>query len=405
MSLEKDLERIRADFKILDSGIIYLDNSATSLTPEPVIQKMLEYYHECRANVHRGVHRLSQLASQLYEQARVRVGKFIKAKPAEIFFTKNTTEAINLVALALEWEKRDEIITTLLEHNSNLLPWIRISKRYGVKLQVVSPNEEGLLDPAEFEKLIGKRTKLVTVSHVSNVLGSIAPVREIGRIAKEAGALFCVDGAQSVPHMPTNVKELRCDFLAFSGHKMCGPLGIGVLFMRKELAEQIEPPLLGGGTTKKISLAELEYEPVRLPERWEAGTPNIAGAIGLSAAVEYLEEIGMKKIERWEQELTKIAIRLKDINNVKLYGPTDPRKKVAVFSFNISGADPQDVAGMLDELAKIAVRSGHHCAIPLMQDVLKRPEGTVRASFYFYNTKEEARRLIEVVEEISKGLV
>ena len=398
-----DVERIRVDFPILGSGIIYLDNAASSLTPEPVLEKMLEYYHEYRANVERGVHRLSQRASEEYEEAHRKVAGFIGAKSwRSIIFTRNTSESINIVAQGLRWRRGDKIVTTLLEHHSNYIVWLRAAERFGLEVEVVKPNREGLFGLSDFERAIDDRTRLVAVTRVSNVLGVIVPVEEIAEIAHEHGSLILVDGAQAVPHMETDVRRLRCDFLAFSGHKMLGPTGIGVLYADPAVIEELEPLCIGGGTIRDVGLEA--YELTESPERFEAGTPAIAEAIGLGAAVEYLERLGMKYVEDHDREISW-AIRegLMELEKVEVYGPRDPEHGMSVVSFNVEGLNPHEVALALDA-ANIMVRSGHHCALPLVKHLLNRAQGTVRASTYIYNTLDEAEKLVEAVRKIVEGL-
>ncbi|HIE32074.1 MAG TPA: cysteine desulfurase, partial [Methanosarcinales archaeon] len=279
-----NIERIREDFPILGEGIIYMDSAATSLTAEPVLDAILDYYRNYRANIERGVHRLSQIASQRYEEAHRKVAAFINADEDEVIFTKNTTEGINLVASGLDLKKGDKIVTDVLEHHSNLMPWVRIKERLGVDLEVINP-KEWTLDHSDFEGAIDDGTKLVAITHVSNVLGSISPVKEISRICEEHDTFLLIDGAQSVPHLPVDVAELGCDFLAFSGHKMLGPTGTGVLFIKERLLDEIEPLSIGGGTIKEVTLKG--YEMAGGYRRFEAGTPNIAGGIGLGKAVDY----------------------------------------------------------------------------------------------------------------------
>jgi len=399
------VEEVRKDFPILETGVIYLDNTASSLTPEPVLQKMLEFYRQYRANVERGIHRLSQKASEEYERAHAKVADFINAKSdSEIVMTRNTTEGINIVANGLKWKKGDKIVTSLIEHHSNFIVWLRVKNRYGVDLEIVEPSKpivHGLLDPADFEKLIDDKTKLVTVTHVSNVLGVITPVKEITEIAHEHGAYVLVDGAQSVPHMKVDVQKIGCDFLAFSGHKMCAPTGSGALYIREELAEEVEPLCIGGGTIADVGLDYYKLE--KPPTRFEAGTPAIAEAIGLGAAVDYLSRIGMEKIEKHEKELTKQAYEgLSVLPKVEVYGPK-PEYKISITSFNVGDLNPHDVALALDVSANIMVRSGHHCALPLTKSLIRKP-GSVRASTYFYNTKEEIDKLISTVREIAETL-
>lgn len=375
-----DVQRIRLDFPILKTGLIYLDNAASSLTPEQVLQAELEYYHKFRANIHRGLHRPSTQASDKYDEAREKVARFINAEKDEIVFTKNATEGINLVANAIEWKRDDVIETTVFEHHSNLLPWLKLSKK-GVKTKI---NQ----DYDSFSK-----SKLIAVGHVSNVLGSIAPVE---RIAREKGdALLLVDAAQSAPHFALDVKKLGCDFLAFSAHKMLGPTGVGALYIRRDLQAKIYSPFLGGGTIRAVS--ETDYELTHFPESWEAGTPNIAGAIGFGAAIDYLKKLGMENVHAHTKKLAQqTAEALRQIEKAVVYGDKSVRN--AIVSFNVEGMPAHDVAAMLDESARICVRSGHHCAMPLMKKL--GCNGTVRASFYVYNTEQEAEKLIEALKQI-----
>ena len=393
-------ERLRADFPIL-SDIIYMDNAATSLTPEPVLEAVLSYYREYNANVGRGVHRVSQFASQKYQNAHRKVAEFIGAKEGEVVFTKNTTEAINMVAYGLNWKKGDEVVTTLLEHHSNFLPWLRLKEK-GVILKIVEPSKSGIFDIQDFEHAIGTRTKLVAVTHVSNVLGTISPIKEIAAICKETGggngALLLVDGAQAVPHIPMDVEELGCDFLAFSGHKMLGPTGTGVLWTKDSY--KLEPTLFGGGMIETVS--KEDYTLAEGYERFEGGTPHIAGGIGLGRAVDYLNEVGMENIISYEDRLAKRLLNgLQAIKNVQVYGSMDLNERIGVVSFTINGLHPHDIALMLDEAADIMVRSGHHCCMPLMH-YLGLKDGTVRASLYLYNTNEEVDTFLETVEGIAK---
>jgi len=399
-----DVEKIRRDFPILNSGIIYLDNAASSLTPEPVVQKMLEFYHEYRANVERAVHRLSQRASEEYDKARAKISDFINAESEnEIIMTRNATEAINLVANGLGWKKGDKIVTSLIEHHSNFMVWIRLKKRYGVNVEIVRPNKQGLFNIADFEKAIDDKTRLVAITHVSNVLGVITPVKEIAKIAHEHDAHLLLDGAQSVPHLKVDVQKIGCDYLAFSGHKMLGPTGVGALYARNELLENMEPLSIGGGTISDVGLDY--YKLAEGPIRFEAGTPPIAEAIGLGAAVDYLKEVRLENIEVYERELVKrMYRRLADVPGVEVYGPEKSEQRTSIVSFNVGDLNPHDVALALDVSADIMVRSGHHCCLPLTKELLKRHEGTVRASLYLYNTKEEVEKLISTVDEIAKSL-
>jgi len=400
-----DVGRVRQDFPILRRGIIYLDNAASSLTPEPVLEKMLEFYREYRANIARGVHRLSQRASEEYESSRRKVAKFIKASaPFEVVMTRNATEGINIIANGLNWRRGEKIVTSLIEHHSNFIVWLRVRDRYGVDVDVVKPSkplEDGLFEVSDFEKVIDDRTKLVAVTQISNVLGLLMPVKEIADIAHEHGAFLLVDGAQSVPHIRVDVQRLNCDFLAFSGHKMCAPTGSGALYIREELLDEVKPLCIGGGTIADVGLDF--YELSEDVSRFEAGTPAIADVIGFGAAVDYLERIGMENIERHEAKLTeRIHEGLREIPKVEVYGP-EPKYRVGITSFNVEGLNHHDVALALDASSRIIVRSGHHCALPLMKELIRRP-GTVRASTYLYNTLEEAERLISAVEEITQKM-
>ncbi len=390
-----DVSKIRADFPIL-KDIIYMDSASTSLTPEPVLKSVLDYYRGYRANVGRGVYSLAQIADQRYRDAHKKVASLIGAGQGTTVFTKNTTESINIVACGLNWKRNDKIVTTIIEHHSNLLPWMRLRK-HGIELEVVKSDEKGSLDLSDFEKAIDGKTKLVAVSQISNVLGTVLPVKEISGICKDKGAMLLVDGAQSIPHMPVNVKDLACDFLCFSGHKMLGPTGTGVLWMRNE---NIEPLMVGGGMIEDVSSDG--YERKSGYEGFEAGTPNISGGIGLGTAVDYLKEIGIDKIKAHESQLTsRLLIGLEEIENVEIYGPNDIKDRGGVISFNINGLEPHEVALMLDETSNILVRSGHHCCIPLMK-YLGLKHGTVRASLYIYNTEEEVERFLDAIELITK---
>ncbi len=385
----------------LTQEVIYFDNTATSLTPRPVIEAMDEYYLKYRANVHRGVHRLSQMATQKYEESREAVAKFIGAKFEEIVFTKNTSESLNMAALGLEgvFEKGDRIVTTPYEHHSDLLPWQRLAKKLNLKLEFIEGDDEGNLDLSDAEKKI-KGAKLVAVQHVSNALGVIHEVEEIGKMAKEEGAIFVVDAAQSVGHMEVDVNKLHADFLAFSGHKgPLGPTGIGVLYIREEFFDVFEPPFIGGGTIEDVELCC--YTLTEAPERFEAGTPNIGGAIGLAAGIEYVQRIGLDKIEKQEHKLVKRTTEGLSELEVPWYGPRNLKKHAGVVSFNVPPLHPHDVAAVLDD-HRIMVRSGHHCALPVMKKL--GINGTVRASFHVYNSLEEVETFLSVMEELVKSL-
>lgn len=401
-SLPLNVSKIRRDFPILSSGKIYLDSAASSLTPEPVIRKVLEFYREYRANVGRGVYSWSAEATDEYERARKEVAKLINAKDAsEIIFTKNTTEGINTVAHGLEWKSGDKIVTTIVEHHSNFIPWLRITKKLGLKIEIVKSDGAGRFEITDFEKAIDERTKLVAISHASNVLGTVLPVKEVTKIAHERGAKILIDGAQSVPHMPVDVSEIGCDFLAFSGHKMLAPTGIGVLYVNSDSSDVLEPLAVGGGTVDHVSISDFSL--TRSPDRFEAGTPPIAQAIGLGEAVKYLRRLDMEDIAVHERKLTeKIISGLSEIEDTEIYGPLTCDDRIGIVAFNVRDLDPNGVAEILDEKGGIMVRSGHHCAMPLHVELLRRPLGSVRASVYIYNTAREIDKLIEMIERIAK---
>lgn len=398
-----DIEAVRRDFPILEKGVIYLDNAASSLTPEQVVLKEMEFYREYRANVERGVHRFSQRASEEYEEAHDEVARFIGAPGRRnLAMVRNTTEAINLVANSLEWEKGDKIVTTVIEHHSNYITWLRVVQRHGCMVEAIRSNVEGIFDMTDFERAIDDRTRLVAVTHVSNVLGCIQPVTEIASIAHEHGALILVDGAQGVPHIKTDVIKMGVDFLAFSGHKMLGPTGSGGLYIDEGQLDSTEPLCIGGGTIHDVSLGS--YELAVPPQKFEAGTPAIAQVIGLGEACRYLDRVGMEEVKRWDERLVKkLAEGLSEIDGVEIYGPSDPSQRVGLVSFNVRDMNPHDVALSLDEEYDIAVRSGHHCALPLMKELFDMPEGNARASTYLYNTPEEIDVLLGAVETIAKG--
>ena len=406
--LEKNFwQEIKKDFPVLQRKvnghkIIYLDSAATSQKPLAVINTISKFYKTYNANVGRSIHTLAEEATEKYEGAREKVARFIGAPSSrEIIFTRNATEAINLVAYSLGKNLRpgDEIISTVMEHHSNIVPW-QFLKASGVVLKFADIDEKGNLDLQQLKKLLSKKTKIVCLTHVSNVLGTINPVAEISKLAHEAGALVLVDGAQSAPHMPVDVKKLGCDFFVFSGHKMLGPTGIGVLWGRAEILENLHPFLGGGDMIREVKLEETSYN--ELPWKFEAGTPNIEGAIALGAAIDYLEKIGMEKIREHEIEITNYALqKLSKIKGIRIFGPKNPSERGGVISFTIKGAHPHDVAQILDE-SGIAIRSGHACCQPLMK-ILKVP-AVCRASFYIYNTKEDVDALVAGIEKVKKVL-
>ena len=390
-----DVNEIRKDFPIL-GDIIYLDNAATSFSPEAVVDAMVEFEHRYRANVGRGIHRFTQISSQRYWHAHDKVAQFIGSKDGVTVFTKNTTEAINMVAQGLTWKSGDRVITTILEHHSNLLPWRNLS-RQGVGLDVININTDFSLDLDALKRAINPSTRLIAVSHASNVIGVVTPVSEIAEICREKGVLLLVDGAQSVPHMPVNVENLGCDFFAFSGHKMLGPTGTGVLWMKKPV---LEPVQYGGGMVETVTGSD--FTTAEGYQKYEAGTPHIAGGIGLGVAVEYLQKIGMEKIQIHEEALTKRLIDgLAQIKGIHVYVPDPPIPRIGVVSFTVEGLHPHEVAQHLDESADIMVRSGLHCCQPLMGH-LGLPEGTVRASLALYTTEHEIDMLIATLEELTR---
>lgn len=394
---------IRDDFPIFKHRkVVYLDNAATSQRPKRVIEAVRAYYERFNANIHRGLHELSQEASRAYEEAHEVVAKFIGAESwDEVVFVRNATEALNMAAFSLGAKlvgRGDEIVVTIMEHHSNLLPWSALARLKGAKLKVVGLGEDFELDYRELEEAVTDRTKVVAVTHMSNVLGTINDVKRVAEVAHKVEALVVVDGAQSVPHIPVNVRELGADLLAFSGHKMLGPTGVGVLYARRELLEDMEPVIYGGGMIKEVHYSGGSVEAVwaEPPWKFEAGTPNIAGGIGLAEAARYLMEIGMEEVRRHEERLTEYAIRRMEEElgeRVVLYGPRRLSRRGGIVSFNLGGYSPHLVASILDGYG-IAVRSGFHCAQPL-HEYLGASKGSVRASFYIYNVPEDVDALVD----------
>lgn len=402
-----DVLSLRKDFPILTREVrpgvplVYLDSTATTQKPRVVLDAMETYYRNNNANVHRGVHTLAEEATAMYEGARAAVGKFINAPSAEqIIFTRNATEAINLVAYT--WARAtlkagDRVILTEMEHHSNLVPWHMLASQVGVELEFIPVTMEGLLDLEAYRALLTRNPKLVAFSGMSNVLGTINPVAEMTRLAHAAGAVVLVDGAQSVPHLPVDVQALGVDFLAFSAHKMLGPTGIGALYGRKDLLENM-PPFLGGGEMiKTVHLRS--FTPNSLPHKFEAGTPAIAEAVGFGAAVDYLTKIGMEVVAAYEQEMVGYALeRLEEIPGVKVLGPSAERKG-GVAAFTLQGVHPHDIAQIVDRFG-VAIRAGHHCAQPLHEKF--GISATARASFYIYSIKEEVDKLVDGIYEVKK---
>lgn len=395
-----NIQDIRSQFPILQQEVngkplVYLDSSATSQKPIQVIEALNKYYREYNSNVHRGVHTLGTRATDAYEGAREKVRKFINAKSIqEVIFTRGTTTAINTVAAsyaAANLKEGDEIVITYMEHHSNIIPWQQVAKRTGAQLKYIPLQEDGTLSMEDIRATITSNTKIVSVMQVSNVLGVINPIKEIARIAHENGAIMVVDGAQSAPHMKIDVQDLDCDFLAFSGHKMCGPTGIGVLYGKKHLLEQMDPIEFGGEMIDFVHLYESTWK--ELPWKFEAGTPIIAGAVGLGAAIDFLNDVGLDNILEHEHKLAAYALdKMSSVEGIAIYGPLDPAKRAGMVTFNLNDVHSHDVATVLDAEG-IAVRAGHHCAQPLMRwlDV----SATARASFYLYNTEEDIDKLVE----------
>ena len=401
-----DAAKIRQDFPILSKlvygkPLVYLDNAATSQKPSSVIQTLVDYYEGYNSNVHRGVHALSMESTQRYEEAREKVARFIGAPSIEnLIFVRNTTEGINLVAgtwATANLNAGDEILVTEMEHHSNLVPWQQLARAKGATLRFIPVTDEGTLDLSDLDSLINHQTKLVAMTHMSNVLGTINPVKDITAKAHAVGAHVLIDAAQSVPHLPVDVTDLDCDFLAFSSHKMLGPTGIGGLYVKSSVLEQMEPFLTGGEMVQEVTFQSATWND--LPMRFEAGTPNIAGSIGLGAAVDYLEALGMDEVHRHETEITQYALEaLKELaEEFTFYGPTDPAQRGGIISFSSTHIHPHDLGTILDR-AGIAIRAGHHCAMPLVRDRLG-VAATARASFYIYNTTDEVDLLVATLKD------
>ena len=395
-----DVARIRKDFPILERKVhgkplVYFDNAATSQKPRQVIDALVRYYEKYNANIHRAVHTLGEEATAAYEEAREKVARFINAPSTEhIVFTRNTTEAINLVAYS--WgnaniREGDEILLTEMEHHSNLIPWQRRAKEKGATIRYVGLTDQQTLALDGLENLFEANTKMVAMPHVSNSLGTINPVERIAREARQRGVMFLVDGAQGAPHLPVDVQAIGCDFYAFSSHKMLGPTGVGVLYGRRELLEEMDPFLAGGEMIRKVTFEGATWND--LPWKFEAGTPNIADVIAFGAAIDYLRDLGMENVREHEVEITSYALdRLRQLNDITPYGPNDPAERGGVVSFNVGEIHPHDIGQVLDQYG-VAVRAGHHCTQPLMRSL--GVAGTARASFYVYNTPEEVDVMIE----------
>lgn len=398
-----DVHRIRKDFPILERKVygkplVYLDNAATSQKPRQVIDALVDYYENYNANIHRAVHCLGEEATAAYEEARAKVAKFINApSPESVIFTRNTTEAINLVAYT--WGRAnvlegDEILLTQMEHHSNLIPWQRLASEKGATVRYIELTDTQTLALDGLENLFDARTRIAAMPHVSNSLGTINPVEKIAAEARRNGTLFLVDGAQGAPHLPVDVQAIGCDFYAFSSHKMLGPTGVGVLYGRPELLEEMEPFLGGGEMIRKVTFEGATWND--LPWKFEAGTPNIADVIAFGSAIDYLNQLGMENVREHEIEITDYALtRLSQLEGIVMYGPPDPRERGGVVSFNFGDLHPHDIGTVLDHHG-VAIRAGHHCTQPLMRTL--GVSGTARASFYIYNIPEEVDVLIEALE-------
>ena len=398
-----DVQKIRAQFPILSQTVngkplVYFDNGATSQKPQAVIDSIVDYYSKYNANIHRGVHTLSQLATDAYEAARFKIQKHFNAKHSyEIIFTSGTTESINLVAngFASLLQKGDEIMVSALEHHSNIVPWQMLCEQTGAILKVIPMSLHGELIVSEYDKLLSNKTKLVCCNHISNALGTLNPIEEIIKRAHAVGAAVLIDGAQSCPHIKPDVQALDVDFYVTSAHKMCGPTGVGMLYGKEEWLRKLPPYKGGGEMIATVTFEKTTY--ADLPHKFEAGTPNICGGIAFGAAIDYMNEVGFDNIAKHEHELLVYGTkRLQEIDGITIYGPTDLNKKASVISFNIENIHPYDIGTIIDKLG-IAVRTGHHCAQPIM-DFFKIP-GTIRASFAFYNTKEEIDIFVEAVKK------
>ncbi len=395
-----NIDAIRADFPILSQQVngkplVYFDNGATSQKPQVVIDAISKYYQEINANIHRGVHTLSQLATDAYEASRGKIQNHINAKfPHEVLFTSGTTHGINLVAngFASLLKSGDEVLVSALEHHSNIVPWQMLCEKTGAILRVIPMDENGELILSEFDNLLSNKTKIVTVNHISNALGTVNPIKYMIEKSHEFGAAILIDGAQAVPHLKPDVQELDCDFYVFSGHKICGPTGTGILYGKEAWLNKLPPYQGGGEMIKEVTFEKTTY--AELPHKFEAGTPNIAGGIVLGTAVDYMNEIGFENIQIQEKELLEYGTkRLLEIEGLKIYGTS--KDKTSVISFNIEGIHPYDIGTIIDKLG-IAVRTGHHCAQPIM-NFFNIP-GTIRASFAFYNTKEEIDIFVEALK-------
>lgn len=399
------IELLKKDFpifsrKINDKIITYLDSSSTTQKPVQVLEAQEKFYKEYNANIHRGVYKLSEEATKAYEEAHQKVASLINASAEEVIFTSGTTASINLLAYSLckTLKPGDEIVLSQLEHHSNLVPWQQLAKQYNLKLNFINIDSECKLDLKHAESIMTDKTKIVSVCHISNAVGTINPIKDICKLAHKHNALFIVDAAQSVPHIPVDVKDLDVDFLAFSGHKMLAPTGIGVLYGKKHLLENLSPFLYGGDMISEVKFEDSTWN--ELPYKFEAGTPNISGGIALGISADYLKTAGLENVQRHIKEVSEYAVeRLSMIKGLTIYGPKDPKDRAGIISFNIEGIHAHDVASLLDREG-VCVRGGHHCAMPLMN--LLNVQGTVRVSFYLYNTFDDVEVLYNALENAKK---
>ncbi len=398
------VNQVKLDFPILtrvinDKPLVYLDSGATSQKPTKVIEAESNFYQKFNANVHRGAHTLGDEATQMLEEARQAVAKFIGGKEKEIIFVRNTTEAINLVAYSWGMDNLksgDTVVSTIMEHHANMVPWQQVCKKTGAKLELVKIDSEGRLDQNDFKEKLKLKPKLVVFTHVSNTLGTINPVKEMTRLAHKAGAIVLVDGAQAVPHMKVDVSDIGCDFYVFSGHKMLGPMGIGVLWGKQEILEKMSPFITGGGMINEVFEDHATW--AELPDKFEAGTPNVAGAVGLASAIEYLEKLGLENVREHDKQIVKYAlVSLNKVTNLVLFGPKDANIRSGGIAFEYKGVHAHDVATILDSEG-VAVRSGHHCTMPLHKSL--GLSASIRASFNVYTTKRDIDSLVKALGKV-----
>jgi cysteine desulfurase/selenocysteine lyase len=390
---------VRRDMPLLDK-VIYLDAASTTPTPKPVIESMNNYFYNYNANTGRGAYRMAIRATQELELARKKIAKFVNSDPQEIIFTKNATESINIVVRGIKWNKGDKIIVSNMEHHSNLVPWLNLQDQ-GVEIKIIKADENGVIDPGEVEKTLDDHTRLVTITHINNSIGSVQPVNEISKILEDQNVFYLVDAAQSAGHINIDLKKLKADFVAFPGHKgLLGPVGTGFLYYARDSYAELNPLNLGGSTVENVT--QKNFELTESPACFEAGTQNIAGYIGLGSATNYVGRIGMSKIERHSKKMTKIMYQeIHDIENAHVYG--SPENIYGIVSFNIDNINPHDLAKILDEIKSICVRSGFHCAMPSLRHMgAYQLGGTVRASIHYYNTREEIEILCETLQDVSK---